>query len=248
MAFINAYVDETGDLGWGDRSSPIFAMSAVVVQPEDEGRVRDALSGLRATFGIDDSGSLQWKKTRSHDRRLHLATTVAGLPIDLVQVVMFKRFLGGTTQGAEALYLYTLRLLLERITWIGRGANRVARVRLAQIRVTGERKINSYLSKVWNTPNTIEWAYLEGNRVLVHRPEHFEILQLADLTAGPINSAFVETDLGNLVPDYLLRQAPALWRRDSSAYPSYGFKVMPGPRRELIAKLEAAHPVLKQLP
>ena len=120
-------------------------------------------------------------------------------------------------------------------------------VRLAQFKGVGRRKIDEYLRLVKKTQNSVEWMRLADDRVRIHRPEHYELLQVADLSAGPIHSAIVPTPLGYVEPEYLLRLRGVLWRPYGAAYPTYGFKVMPGPKRNRLEAVEAAYPFVTQL-
>ncbi|MBU1227036.1 MAG: DUF3800 domain-containing protein [Actinobacteria bacterium] len=244
-----AYVDETGDLGWGPNANRIFAMSAVVVDAEHESVVRATLASMRDTLGLPAKTPLQWKQLRQHEKRLFVADTIGGMPVTILQVCMFKDHLTGMNRSAEALYLYSFRYLVERLSWLAKRNGTLVRIRLAQHKVAGEQSIKQYLAKVKAKPNEneVEWDYLEPDRVFVHRPDQYEMLQLADLTAGPIHSALVPTSLGYLIDDYLLRISPRIWRPYGKAYPSYGFKVFPGPAASKLASLEAAFPVLTLL-
>jgi hypothetical protein len=46
-----AFIDETGDRGWGGRSSAIFVVSAVMVPDGQEGSLIEALDKINATLG-----------------------------------------------------------------------------------------------------------------------------------------------------------------------------------------------------
>ena len=243
-----AYVDETGDLGWSDAADPIFGMSAVVVSDELESEARNALTKLREMFSLPPGAVIEWKRIRPHEKRLFIADTLSDSPAKFIHVCMFKHHLTEMNHDPTALYLYTLRFMVERLTWIARRLDRPIHVRFAQMRKTGGNKVNSYLAQVRKRPNSIEWQYLFQEKVFVHPLAQYEMLQMADLSAGPMHSAFVPTQLGYEVTDYLRQLSPALWRPvGRTAYPTFGFKAFPGPDRKKLTVLEDRHPILKTL-
>ena len=49
-----AYIDESGDRGWGGRSSSCFVLAAVIVHSSKTGEIRSALDAIRSDLGKPD--------------------------------------------------------------------------------------------------------------------------------------------------------------------------------------------------
>ena len=118
------YIDESGDRGMAPQSSRYFVVSAVIVADEAVGTTRHELATLRTSVGRSSGGVLHFRKL-THSQRLEAANRVAQMPIlTCCNVILCKHELrmGPAQQAAhitqpDPMYLYALRLLLERISW-----------------------------------------------------------------------------------------------------------------------------------
>lgn len=74
------YIDETGDRGCSDKSSPIFGMAAIVVDAPGGLAMRTAVDRLRCDFKVPQGKVMSWKEhVKTHDRRRHAARVLGEL-------------------------------------------------------------------------------------------------------------------------------------------------------------------------
>lgn len=120
------YIDEAGDRGHHPASSKHFVVSAVIVRNEDESAARNELAVLRGTLGRHPGHVLHFRKL-THAQKVKTCQDVAGFSIAAITNVIFcKTKLAGQIPGgggvpyikqADPMYLYAVRLLLERVSW-----------------------------------------------------------------------------------------------------------------------------------
>jgi hypothetical protein len=100
-------------------------MSAIVVSDTDRPSVQGRLAAIRNNLGKPPGTVLHFAKNiRQHGARVYVCQQLATLTgVTIVSVVMCKRHWTNAamlTQDPQAVYLYTLRLMLERLSWIAR--------------------------------------------------------------------------------------------------------------------------------
>jgi hypothetical protein len=125
----------------------------------------------------------------------------------------------------DASYLYTLRFLLERLSWLGRPHGGAVEYTLAHIVRFQIRKLRQYEASLKaNKACSIRWDYLLPGKI--EQPTRVEELQLADLAASATAAAFEPDRFGNTEPRYLTELAPRLYRHRGNLT-SYGLKMHP---------------------
>jgi hypothetical protein len=241
--WLHAFIDESGQRAMTARSSDHFVMAAVVIRDEDLQTARQGLAQLRAETGRHPGDPLQWKNLRGHSLRLRVAQALGGGQILTVSaVVVCKRhFPKGTIRMDEdSAYLYTLRYLLERLSWLARDNGRMFSYTLSHIIRFPTWKLRSYESILRTTGGCeIAWAWMDPHGGRINQHSRIELLQLADLTASAIAAAFEPDPFGNTERRYLRELAPRLYRRPPGKLTSYGLKIHPGN-----AQAKAAYPWL----
>ena len=136
----------------------------------------------------------------------------------------------------DVAYLYTLRFLLERLSWIGRRYGGAVDYTLAHIVRFPIAKLRQYEARLRAEAGyKIGWNYIAGPGA-IDQPSRVEELQLADLTASAIAAAFEPDQYGNTEKRYLEELAPRLYRHEGNLT-SYGLKMHPW-----AAPTQAAYP------
>ena len=224
-----AFIDEAGTRSRSAASSDHFVMAAVVFEVSNEPRATRLLADLRRDLGRGPGDPLSWKNLKSHALRIYAAQAL-GSQADWLRtsaVVVCKRFLAaGGIRTDDNAYLFTLRFLVERLSWMAReapGGSRVLEHTLAHITRFKMSTLRGYEASLRRQPTQIDWSWLSPSGGKIDQPNRVVHLQLADLAASAIYRAFEpETD-----PRYLQALAPTLYRRGTSPLTSYGLKIHP---------------------
>lgn len=240
---IAAYIDESGGRAHTAKSTDHFVMSAVAFRTLDRMHAIDLLASLRGDLGRRPGDALHWVNVKGHSQRLHVARTLGQAPfLTISSVIVCKRHFApeGRIMQEDASYLYTLRYLLERLSWFGRSGGGAVEYTLAHIVRFQIAKLREYEARLRADPACkINWSYLAPGRI--DQPTRIEELQLADLAASATAAAFEPDAYGNTERRYLEEMAPRLYRHNGNLT-SYGMKMHPWN-----AAVKAAHPWVQAL-
>lgn len=240
------YVDEAGHRGVAPKSSDHFVVSAVIVPDAVDAEVREQLSVLMRALGRRGGQVLHFQKL-THSQRLKAAQDLAQFSVGKVtNVIIAKREFEHTSgmwkpfiAEADPMYLWALRLLLERVSWFVRDqGGGEAVVTFAHIRRFKARKLHEYRDALRRSATQIHWPAFERHQFRIDQPRHVELLQLADTTASAVFRAVEPDDFGNREPRYLQELRPVLYRRYPGNVVSYGLKVFPARAAEAGGPLE----------
>lgn len=209
---IRAYVDETGDRGHGPSSSPIFGMSAVLVDEKAELEARGAIDVLRADFGTPATRPLSWKEDikTNHDRRAHAAEVLASAPgVRVIHVVASKAKLrdGSYRDHPTLFYNVVAYAALQRILWSANywpGGSRGVEVRFGHVRNHDHTDTHRYfqIRQRIDAPRTPFHLMTHLGWVSA---DQFEMSQAADIYAGFLKSAFWPSQWGDVDGSHLVR-------------------------------------------
>lgn len=225
---IHAYFDESGQRGPGPKASPTFILGGVVVRDRNAAKIGTLLEKLRADIGRMPGQHLHFNKVRSHSQRLHLAKTIGAQTwLRGMCVVACKEQLPRRDLDDDHVYLYQLRMLLERLSWFGRSVNEKAAYTVGHIRNFKVDKLSEYEDRLRRADTQIDWAWLDDKGGKVMQPQRLEELQLADSFVSAVACAFNPDEFGNVERRYAEELAPCLYRRKSSPLTSYGLKMHP---------------------
>ncbi len=229
VARLHAFIDEAGTRARTAKSSAHFVMSAVVVPDEHLGDAAALLAGLRTDLGRRPGDTLHWRNIKTHSQRLRTAQLIGRAPyLTLSSVVVCKPHLTGPALDDDTAYLYTLRFLLERLSWFARDQGRVLEYTLAHVVRFKLAKLRTYEAILRQSPDChIAWQSLDPHGGRLDQPNKVEYLQLADSVASGTFAAFEVDAFRNTEPRYLIEMAPRLYRRSGGRLTSYGLKMHP---------------------
>jgi hypothetical protein len=224
-----AFIDESGGRAHTLKSSDHFVMTAVVFHDSKQGEARQVVADLRKDLRRGPKDTLHWVNIQGHAQRLHVAKTIgqSGF-LTISSVVVCKRQFGPGDQihQQDIAYLYTLRYLLERLSWLGRLRGGAVDFTLAHIIHFQIAKLRQYEARLRADPNCqVKWSYIAGPGK-IDQPQRVDELQLADLAASATGAAFEPDRYGNVEPRYLREMAPRLYRHNGNLT-SYGLKMHP---------------------
>jgi hypothetical protein len=129
-------------------------------------------------------------------------------------------------------YLYTLRFLLERLSWIARDTNHELHYTIAHVVRFPMYKLREYenaLRAMDSTVCKVAWDHVDGHGGRIDQPSRVEMLQFADATASATFAAFEPDAFANTEARYLQEMGSRLWRRGTGVnrLTSYGLKIHP---------------------
>ena len=231
------YIDEAGDRGHHPKSSKHFVVSAVVVRDQDEATLRAELAALRQTLGRHPGHLLHFRNL-THPQKLKACQDVAGSCCATITNVVFCKAkiagqipVGGGTayiKQADPMYLYAVRLLLERVSWyVDENGGGPAIVTFAHLTRFPAMKLHNYREALRHSQTQIRWKAFHGHVFRINHPHTIELLQIADNAASALFRAVEPDDYGNIEDRYLRELAPKLYRRGAANVTSYGLKVFP---------------------
>lgn len=225
---LHAFIDESGQRARSAASSDHFVMSAVVIPEEHLADAATLLELLRADLKRNAGDTLHWKNIKQHPQRLHASKTLGAVDwLTVSSIIVCKRHLGGQALNDDLAYLYTLRYLLERLSWMARDSGRVLNYTMAHIvrfQIAKLREYEAELRQLYGC--TIAWDSLDPRGGRMDQPSRIENLQLADIAASATGAAFNKDEYGNTEARYLKEMAPRLYRRNGKLI-SYGMKMHP---------------------
>ena len=226
---LHAFVDEAGQRARTPKSSDHFVMSAVVVPSENLIDATATLASLRSDLRRQPGDTLHWRNIRGHSQRLRLAQIIGSKPwLTVTSVVVCKPYLTGPALDDDTAYLYTLRYLLERLSWLARDQGRVLTGTLAHIVRFKLAKLRAYEHILRRAPGCqIAWQSLDPAGFAIDQPHRVELLQLADAAASATFAAFEADTFNNTEIRYLVELSPRLYRRPPGPLTSYGLKMHP---------------------
>ncbi|MEU7224953.1 DUF3800 domain-containing protein [Streptomyces chrestomyceticus] len=225
----HAFIDEAGVRSHSKASSDHFVMSAVVVECGKLPAARQFLADLRGDLKRGPGDPLHWVNLKKHEERVHAAKSLGSQEwATISNVIVCKRHLVGRLNESQA-YLYTVRYLLERLSWLARDSGALLSYTLAHIVRMKLSELRQYESALQAQSTQIDWRSLDPRGGKIDQPKRVEMLQCADLAASATFAAFKEDRFGNTEPRYLQELSPRLYRRGAGPgrLTSYGMKMHP---------------------
>jgi hypothetical protein len=230
------YVDEAGDRGMNPASSDHFFVSALIVPDALDAQLRSELANLSAQLGRKPGQVLHFRKL-THPQKVKTTQDIAASSVSVItSAIICKRALAGIGPAGQTpyianpdpMYLWALRLLLERVSWwIRDNGGTSSVVTFAHIKNFPTHKLHAYRNALFASPTQIHWPSFAGHQFRFAGTNAIELLQLADTCASAIFQAVEPDPFGNVEERYLRNLAPKLYRYGQSPITSYGLKVFP---------------------
>lgn len=188
------------------------------------------LASLRSKLGRQPGQEVHFVKLSHHDRLLAAHTLGTLVPnVTVITVTVCKRELAPMAGFTEDMaYLWTFRLLLERLSWLARDSDLDLDYTLAHVTHFRKVKLRKYEAALRHLPGCqVAWENVPRGGSL-GTPNADERLQWADIAASATWQAF-ELQRGFTEQRYLFEMAATLYRRNMNLL-SYGLKVHPHPK------------------
>ncbi|HUT99165.1 MAG TPA: DUF3800 domain-containing protein [bacterium] len=250
-ASFRCYIDESGCEGFkfGAGSSRWFIQSAVIVRKINDNSIIQNMRKIRELFEMPPKKPVHWKRLK-HDKKVVLADKMASLPIRCIAVAVDKTALLEPEKFTESyrLYFYSIRFLLERVSWLardsGKGSVGDGKIELVFSNRSGMsyEKLDQYLRKLKNQRDSgidirIEFDFLDLEGRKTWRPGKSAGLQAADAYAGSLFNALEPNRYGNVETRYIATFKPVIYNRQGNTW-GYGIKITPREAIEGVKRTE----------
>lgn len=210
-----AYIDETGDRGVSNASSPVFGMAALLVDDAGAVELRQAVMQLRADFKVPANKVLSWKDyVKTHDRRKHAVEILCAVQnVKICYVFAVKKELDPASyvNDRERFYNYVAYKMYKSVIWAARnwqGQTAKLWTRFGHVKGHDHSSTASYIQQEASQAQNVPF-YMEQGIRWVSADKYLES-QAADIYGGFLKSAIWPTGEFNYVePSYLL----SVWRQ-----------------------------------
>jgi hypothetical protein len=229
---VHVYVDETGDRGCSTASSPIFGMSAIVLDDLGAANVQHAVRALRSDFQVPAGTVMSWKNhVKTHDRRkraAHVLSSVVGIKVCYVYAVKNALRKDSYLTDPQRFYNYLAYKIYKSAIWAAwtwKGKQAHVWTRFSHVRRHDHRTTEAYIRRQAARDPKVPFEMEQGLR-WVSADKYLES-QAADLYGGFLKAALWPSgEFGYVEPAYLLQVWPQLRNSENCAIP-LGIMSMP---------------------
>lgn len=232
---LRAYVDETGDRGFGGRSSKFFALACVLIADEDQPGLYAVVQQLRKDFGVPSGAALHWKDhVKTYPRRQRAADLLTALQsVRLVYVLFDKASISGSSimrTDQVKFYNYAAQHVLERALYAARdwpGGSRELLPRFGHVRRFPHHDTTAYfnLQRSRGRPPGTPWHVLHPSGVHFDQQVNHDGLQAADAYAGMLSAAFKPDEFSGYEHHHFLKTCGQMQRDPQGSVWGWGFKL-----------------------
>ena len=250
-----AYVDESGEEGFKFRTTPKaqassdwFVLGSFITRKRTDMDTVKTIDAVRREFQLPPTKHVHWRKLK-HPQKVRYAQMMSGLQAWVIGICVYKPALLEPEKFQERyrLYFYTVRHLLERVSWLARDGHDVGRwggdgtveVLFSNRQGMSYVEMRDYLKRLETQKASgkdirIEFDLVRPDNVRTQTPGRSMGLQLADAAAGALFNALETDPYGNTEPRYTQTMLPLLYRHRGKLH-GYGLKLLP---REATANLK----------
>lgn len=225
--YLEIHVDETGDRGFGPKSSAYFCLAACAFRHSRAGQVVSGMRDLNAALGREPKLPMHAvDHLKDHDRLMEAVEHLAQLPVRLLWVVLPKSTTApdaGIRRDSDRTYNYLARLLLERMSWLARDMELPAQPIFAAVKRMPRRSLDEYIDLLRARRGAAAWQWLKLPVEVDHAANRVG-MQWADIAGRAIWKATTPRPQPphRVEAAYLQALAPVIWRRRSIE--TYGIK------------------------
>ena len=171
---------------------------------------------------------LSFKKMRPPQKLIASERVGSQSWLRVITIVVCKRYLEDSLPTPDLRYLYTFRLLLERLSWMAEQRREIADYTLAHITGFKKEALVAYDLRLREMDTAINWRWLAPDCGAVDQPKRISALQLADTAASSVGAAFnPHQRTGEVNLQYVQNITSRLWVPADRNLTSYGLKMHP---------------------
>lgn len=240
------YIDESGDEGFNfeDGSSDWFVLSAIVTRKTTDLETVKLVDKVRAKLGKPPKKPLHFRDIR-HEHRLPFIDEISKADLKTVSILVHKPSIKEPEKfhTRYRLYFYSVRYLLERVSWYCREhrlsddkGDGSAEVVFSNRSGMSYKELCQYLLRLEVEPKVfrgIEWDVIRPDQILAYSAGRRMGLQIADAVASGFFKAVEPSRLGFTEDRYARMLKPVVFRH-KNRYLGYGLKFFPREVDEVI--------------
>ena len=235
-----AYIDESGDEGFSfdHGSSEWFILSAVITGKASDLETVKLVDRVRAQLNKPPRKPLHFRKLK-HEQRLLFVGEIATAHLCAISVLVHKPSLKepGKFQERYRLYFYSVRYLLERISWYCRDHRTVGDEGDGSVEIIFSNRsgmsyeeLKEYLLHLKNRTGSldvrVEWSVVRSDQITTYTPGRRMGLQIADAIASSSYYAVQPSQYGFTEGRYICMLKPIIYHYNGR-YLGYGLKFWP---------------------
>lgn len=238
-----SYIDESGDEGFkfAGGSSEWFVLAGVVTRKSIDLATVKLIDKVKADLKRQVTKPLHFKDLR-HEHRVPYVTEISKAPIVAAAVLVHKPSIHSPavfTSDSYRLYRYTVRYLLERLSWYCRDNHDAATyggdggmdiVFSNRSRMSYD-DIRDYLRLLQSNPAAygcrINWTAVRPERISTLQHAVSRGLQIADAVASSYGYAVNASKFGYTEPRYIETLKPIIYCNNTGCYLGHGLKIWP---------------------
>lgn len=237
----NCYIDETGDEGIETGGSRWFILGALIVQKDSDFQTSKMVERIKMTFGKKNDWVLHWSKIKKHDQKRYICKELHTEQWVFACVATDKAHPFITQSRGlrekDVLYFYSVRLLLERLSWYARDNGNGKAIPIFEYRSsTSYDRMREYFEQLHNwVPKSeiqISWGNLEHQNFRIIPKRARRLMQASDCVCGAVKDGLEYSSYGLIEPTYILSMKDHLYSRAGKLF-SYGLKFLHMKPREL---------------
>ena len=220
MSDCTVYIDEAGDLGIM-RGTKWFVLSAVIVNKEDEPRIRAKLSAIKTRLNVQQ---IHLRKIADFYKRALIVRELNNETFTYMNVLVdTSKFDAAKIPTSSVAYNYVCKYLLQRVSWYLEAEGKAADIVLSARGTSRDGELIQYIQeKLLPYPNN---SINENvfNKVSAKSAGSWDLLQLADVCATTMFLTYEVNGYGFTTPCYSAAMQSHLYRK-SNKVDSYGIK------------------------
>lgn len=234
MSDVNCYIDEAGDEGIETGGSKWFILGALIIPAAGDVHTSSAVTRIKHAWGKDGEWVLHWSKIKKHNQKLFVCQELLTEEWTFSAVATDKTHPSITQapglKQKYALYFYSARLLLERLSWWTRdhGYSRALPIFEQRSNISyDEMKDYFRLLRGWMPPTQISWPHVEYKQFIIRPKRLSRLLQATDCVCGALREGLEYSGYGFTEPRYIQSLGSRFYRRGGNLF-SYGLKFLHG--------------------
>jgi hypothetical protein len=229
------YIDESGDEGlrFGGGASGWFVLSAAITRKSTDLETVKLVDAVRAQLGKAPGKPLHFRDLR-HEHRVPFIDKIASAPLRVVTVLVHKPSIlePEVFQRSHLLYFYSVRHLLERVSWLCRDHRRdgdgdgTAEIVFSNRSGMSYEELRQYMQLLQERETSIDWSAIRCDQINAFTAGRRMGLQIADAVASGFFKAVEPSQYGHTEDRYARMLRPIVYNRER-CFQGYGLKFWP---------------------